>query len=109
MKAAAKPAPVVDGLTLAPVSYTHLNQQINEASAKLSLVNTQWPTIKTAIPIAASKLNSINESDINGLIAFSAMNQTGVQNYFDSPVVVQKQDMYPINNYGCLLYTSRCV
>jgi putative membrane protein len=81
----------------------NINQQINEASAKLSLVNTQWPTIKTAIPIAASKLNSINESDINGLIAFSAMNQTGVQNYFDSPVVVQKQDMYPINNYGSAL------
>lgn len=81
----------------------NINQQINEASAKLSLVNTQWPTIKTAIPIAASKLNSINESDINGLIAFSAMNQTGVQNYFDSPVVVQKQDMYPLNNYGSAL------
>ena len=81
----------------------NINQQINKASAKLSLVNTQWPTIKTAIPIAASKLNSINESDINGLIAFSAMNQTGVQNYFDSPVVVQKQDMYPINNYGSAL------
>ena len=81
----------------------NINQQINEASAKLSLVNTQWPTIKTAIPIAASKLNSINESDINGLIAFSAMNQTDVQNYFDSPVVVQKQDIYPINNYGSAL------
>ncbi|MGB9199979.1 YhgE/Pip domain-containing protein [Methanobacterium sp.] len=81
----------------------NINQQINEASAKLSLVNTQWPTIKAAIPVAASKLNSINESDINGLIAFSAMNQTGVQNYFDSPVVVQKHDMYPINNYGSAL------
>ena len=31
------------------------------------------------------------------------MNQTGVQNYFDSPVVVQKQDMYPLNNYGSAL------
>ena len=31
------------------------------------------------------------------------MNQTGVQNYFDSPVVVQKHDMYPINNYGSAL------
>ena len=81
----------------------NINQQINEASAKLSLVNTQWPTIKAAIPVAASKLNSINESDINGLIAFSAMNQTGVQNYFDSPVVVQKHDMYPINNYRSAL------
>ena len=81
----------------------NINQQINEASAKLSLVNTQWPTIKAAIPIAATKLNSINESDIDGLIAFSAMNQTGVQNYFDSPVVIQKQDIYPINNYGSAL------
>jgi putative membrane protein len=81
----------------------NINQQLKEASAKLSLVNTQWPTIKAAIPIAATKLNSINESDINGLIAFSAMNQTGVQNYFDSPVVIQKQDIYPINNYGSAL------
>jgi len=81
----------------------NINQQISEASAKLSLVNTQWPTIKTAIPIAATKLNSINESDIDGLIAFSAMNQTGVQNYFDSPVVIQKHDMYPIKNYGSAL------
>ena len=81
----------------------NINQQLEEASAKLNLVNTQWPTIKAAIPIAATKLNSINESDINGLIAFSAMNQTGVQNYFDSPVVIQKQDIYPINNYGSAL------
>ena len=81
----------------------NINQQISEASAKLSLVNTKWPTIKAAIPVAATKLNSINESDIDGLIAFSAVNQTGVQNYFDSPVVIQKQDIYPIDNYGLAL------
>jgi putative membrane protein len=81
----------------------NINQQINEASSKLSLVNSQWPTIKSAIPIAAAKLNSINESDINNLIAFSNMNQTGVQNYFDSPVQLQKQDMYHIDNYGSAL------
>jgi putative membrane protein len=81
----------------------NIDQQLTEASAKLSLVNTQWPTIKSAIPVAAVKLNSINESDINGLIAFSAMNQTGVQNYFDSPVELQKQDMYHIDNYGSAL------
>lgn len=81
----------------------NINQQINEASSKLSLVNSQWPTIKVTIPIAAAKLNSINESDIDGLIAFSNMNQTGVQNYFDSPVELQKQDMYHIDNYGSAL------
>ena len=81
----------------------NIDQQINEASAKLSLVNTQWPTLKAAIPVAATKLNSINESDIDGLIAFSAMNQTGVQNYFDSPVELQKQDIYHIDNYGSAL------
>jgi putative membrane protein len=81
----------------------NIDKQLTEASAKLSLVNTQWPTIKSAIPVAAAKLNSINESDINGLIAFSAMNQTGVQNYFDSPVELQKQDMYHIDNYGSAL------
>lgn len=81
----------------------NINQQISEASAKLSLVNTQWPTIKAAIPIAATKLNSINESDIDGLIAFSAMNQTGIQNYFNSPVVIKDHEMYPIANYGFAL------
>ncbi len=81
----------------------NINHQINEASSQLSLVNSQWPTIKANIPIAAAKLNSINESDIDGLIAFSNMNQTGVQNYFDSPVELQKQDMYHINNYGSAL------
>jgi putative membrane protein len=81
----------------------NINQQINEASSKLSLVNSQWPTIKATIPIAAAKLNSINESDIDGLIAFSSMNQTGVQNYFYSPVELQKQDMYHIDNYGSAL------
>ncbi len=81
----------------------NINQQISEASAKLSLVNTQWPTIKAAIPIAATKLNSINESDIDGLIAFSAMNQTGIQNYFNSPVVIKDHEMYPIANYGSAL------
>lgn len=44
----------------------NINQQINEVSSKLSLVNFQWPTIKATIPIAAAKLNSINESDIDG-------------------------------------------
>ena len=81
----------------------NINHQINEASSQLTLVNTQWPTIKATIPIAAAKLNSINESDIDGLIAFSNMNQTGVQNYFDSPVILQKQDMYHIDNYGSAL------
>ena len=33
----------------------NINQQINEASAKLSLVNTQWPTIKAAIPSSCIK------------------------------------------------------
>lgn len=37
------------------------------------------------------------------MIAFSNMNQTGVQNYFDSPVELQKQDMYHIDNYGSAL------
>jgi putative membrane protein len=81
----------------------NINQQLTEASAKLSLVNTKWPTIKAVIPVAAAKLNSINESDIDSLIAFSAMNQTGVQNYFNSPVELQKQHMYHIDNYGSAL------
>ena len=58
---------------------------------------------KSTIPVAAAKLNSISESDIDNLIAFSDMNQTGVQNYFNSPVVLDKNDIYTIKNYGSAL------
>lgn len=80
-----------------------ISQKINEASAKLSIVNSKWPTIRAEIPIAASKLNSISEDDLNDLIAFSNMDQGDVQNYFESPVKLEKTHMYPINNYGSSL------
>ena len=82
---------------------SNISQQIKEASAQLSMVNSQWPTIKATIPVAAAKLNSINESDIDNLIAFSNMDQGDVQNYFNSPVVIDQNDMYPIKNYGSAL------
>lgn len=92
-----------NSINLLVANQGNINQQIKSASAELALVNSQWPTIKTAIPVAAAKLNSINEADIDDLIAFSNMNQTSVQNYFDSPVELQTSTMFPINNYGSAL------
>ena len=82
---------------------SNISQQIREASAQLGMVNSQWPTIKATIPVAAAKLNSISESDIDNLIDFSNMDQGDVQNYFSSPVVIDQNDMYPIKNYGSAL------
>lgn len=80
-----------------------ISQKINEASSKLALVNSKWPTIKAEIPVAAAKLNSISEDDLDNLIAFSNMDQGDVQNYFESPVKLEKTHMYQINNYGSAL------
>ena len=80
-----------------------INQKINRATAGLGLVNSKWPLIKSSIPIAAAKLNSINVNDINDLIAFSDVNQDDVKNYFESPVELNKKTMYPVSNYGSAL------
>jgi putative membrane protein len=77
-----------------------INQNINAASAELSLINLQLPTFKNDIQIAAAKLNSINEDDISELIAFSDMNLSDVGNYFESPVELGKKHIYHIDNYG---------
>jgi putative membrane protein len=80
-----------------------INQKINRATAGLGLVNSKWPLIKSSIPIAAAKLNSINVNDINELISFSDVNQDDVKNYFESPVELNKETMYPVSNYGSAL------
>lgn len=81
----------------------NINQKINEASSKLSLVNSKWPTIRSAVQIAALKLNSINEGDLDQIAAFSDMNQEDVQSYFESPVELDKNRMYPVDTYGSAL------
>lgn len=80
-----------------------INQKINDASNKLGFINSKWPEFRSIIPIAAAKLNSISEGDINRLIAFSDMNQNDLQNYFKSPVELEKEHMYPVKNYGSAL------
>ncbi len=92
-----------DGVNALVANKANINQKINNAAAKLSLVNSKWPTIKSAIPIAAAKLNSINENDIDKLIAFSDTDQNDVKNYFESPVELDKETMYPVSNYGSAL------
>jgi putative membrane protein len=92
-----------DGINTLANNKETINQRINDASAKLALVNTKWPLVKKEIPLAAAKLNSINENDIDQLIAFSDTNQSNVENYFESPVELEKKRMYPVDNYGSAL------
>lgn len=80
-----------------------ISQIINEASGKLAMANSQWPSYKNAIQIAAARLNSINVADIDKLISFSDMDQNGIKNYFESPVVLDKEHIYPVKNYGSAL------
>ncbi len=92
-----------DGVNTLAANKDNISQKINNAAATLSLINSKWPIFKSAIPVAAAKLNSINEDDINKLIAFSDMDPNDVDNYFESPVELEKNRMYPVNNYGSAL------
>ena len=92
-----------DGVNTLAANKASINQKINNAAATLTLVNSKWPAIKSAIPIAAAKLNSIDEDDIDKLITLSDTDQDDVQNYFESPVELDKESMYPVNNYGSAL------
>lgn len=92
-----------DAVNLITNNRAKIGNQIQEASSQLSVVNSKWPSIKAEIPVATAKLNSISESDIDNLIAFSDKNQTAVQDYFSSPVVMDKNDIYPVKNYGSAL------
>ncbi|WP_320406971.1 YhgE/Pip domain-containing protein [Methanobacterium paludis] len=80
-----------------------ISQAINAASAKLDLANSQWPTFKNAIQTAAAKLNSVNEGDLDKLISLSDVDQNGVNNYFESPLDLEKEHMYPVKTYGSAL------
>ncbi|MCE7698295.1 MAG: YhgE/Pip domain-containing protein, partial [Methanobacterium paludis] len=80
-----------------------ISQKIAEATATLNLVDSKWPTFKSAIQTAATKLNAINEGDLDKLISLSDMNQSGVKSYFESPVELNKEHIYPVNNYGSAL------
>ncbi|MEL7668872.1 YhgE/Pip domain-containing protein [Methanobacterium sp.] len=92
-----------DGVNTLAANKASISHKINKAAATLNMVNSKWPTIKSAIPIATAKLNSINEEDIDKLIAFSDTNHGDVKNYFESPVELNKESMYPVNNYGSSL------
>ncbi|KAF5089349.1 ABC-2 family transporter protein [anaerobic digester metagenome] len=80
-----------------------INSAISQASSKLGLANSQWPTFKSAIQEAAAKLNSVSEADLDSLISLSDVNQTGVKSYFESPVDLEKEHIYPVKNYGSAL------
>lgn len=80
-----------------------ISQIINGASSKLALVNSVWPSYRNIIQIAAARLNSINMADIDKLISYSDMDLDDVDNYFESPVILEKEHMYPVKNYGSAL------
>ncbi|MBI5679637.1 MAG: YhgE/Pip domain-containing protein [Methanobacterium sp.] len=92
-----------NGINLLANNKDNINQKIIEASSKLNLVNSKWPTVRSAIQIAALKLNSINEGDIDKLISYSNMDQGDVQNYFESPVKMDKKHIYQVDTYGSAL------
>jgi len=81
----------------------NISQTISEASSKLGLANSKWPEFKGSIQTAAAKLNSVDEADLDRLIAFSDVDQDGVKSYFESPVELDKKHVYPVDNYGSAL------
>lgn len=80
-----------------------INQKIGEASVGLSLVNSKWPLLRKTVPMAAAKLNSINVEDIDKLGTFSDLDLAAVNDYFENPVEIEKEHIYPIKNYGSAL------
>jgi len=80
-----------------------INQKISGATAELNLVNSKWPDLRSSIPLAAAKINSISEKDIDSLASYSDLDMDGVESYFEGPVTVEKKSMYPVDNYGSAL------
>lgn len=80
-----------------------INQKISGATAELNMVNSKWPELRSSIPLAAAKINSISEEDIDSLASYSDLNLDGVDSYFEGPVTVEKRSMYPVDNYGSAL------
>lgn len=77
-----------------------ISQKINAAAATLNLVNSKWPTFKSAIQDAANKLNQVSDSDLNNLTALSNIDPDAAENYFESPVKLETEHMYTIKDYG---------
>jgi putative membrane protein len=77
-----------------------INQAVNHASSTLSLTSSNWPEFKNGIQLAALKINSVSEADLDKLIALSDINSTDVEDYFSSPVVLETEHMYRVDVYG---------
>jgi putative membrane protein len=90
-------------LTLLANNRDNIDQAISTASAKLAMANSEWPEVRSSIQTATSKVNSVDEADLDRLIAFSETDQNGVKNYFESPVKLDKTHIYPVDNYGSAL------
>ncbi|EKF86753.1 YhgE/Pip domain-containing protein [Methanobacterium formicicum] len=92
-----------DAINLLVNNKQTINQKINGATAELNMVNSKWPELRSSIPLAAAKINSISEEDIDSLASYSDLDMDGVESYFEGPVTVEKRSMYPVDNYGSAL------
>ena len=77
-----------------------INQAVNHASSTLSLTSSNWPEFRNGIQLAALKINSVSEADLDKLIALRDINSTDVENYFYSPVALETEHMYRVDVYG---------
>lgn len=92
-----------DAINLLVNNKETINQKISGATAELNMVNSKWPGLRSSIPLAAAKINSISEEDIDSLSSYSDLDMDGVESYFEGPVTVEKKSMYPVDNYGSAL------
>ncbi|MFA0832987.1 MAG: YhgE/Pip family protein [Methanobacterium formicicum] len=92
-----------DAINLLVNNKETINQKISGATAELNMVNSKWPELRSSIPLAAAKINSISEEDIDSLASYSDLDMDGVESYFEGPVAVEKRSMYPVDNYGSAL------
>lgn len=77
-----------------------ISNKINKASSVLNVVNNEWPQVKATIPVITAKINSITPDTIEKLAQYKDMNMSGVKNYFESPVKLDKHVDFPVPNYG---------
>lgn len=74
-----------------------INTKIKNALKEINYANSNWPIVKKYIEEATNKINSI---DYNKLTDLSNVNLTSIDNYFQSPVKLKENDLYPNHTYG---------
>lgn len=79
-----------------PVASRMSNNAANEIQEK---INSE--IVKTVDSVAFQKLSQLGQlTHQQPLAQLSMVNETGVENYFYSPVDLDRQEIYPVDNYG---------